>query len=101
MTENQQVYREKEILHAAYASEKEAVGFRQRLFVIGQQLVSLGRALQEHPREVTPLPEPQSLYDYRDGLNMDRGLIIRLCDDLRHAEEKVEMAQRQVSLLNQ
>ena len=101
MTEGQQTNFENEILHAAFTAEKAVGACRLRLSVVGQHLESLGRALQEHPEEVTRLPEPHSIYDYREELGVltDGEKVNRLCDELRSLMQKAKSAEQRKAML--
>jgi hypothetical protein len=100
MTTEQQTHFENEILRAALIAQREENASRLRLSAIGQQLQSLGRALQQHPEEVTPLPEPQSVYDYREPLNaLDRKRVVDLCAELRSLGQAVKAAEQRKAML--
>jgi pyridoxine 5'-phosphate synthase PdxJ len=100
MTEGQQSQMEKDILYAIHVVEKEDQALRIKLSVIRQHLESLGQALQHHPEDVTPLPEPQNDYDYREGLNIlgDRQRVVNLCKELRSVEQRVKAAKQRKEL---
>lgn len=70
MTKEQQTQLEKDALHAVYSLEQEAEALKLKLSLIGQPLEKLGRALQNNPEHVSPLPAPHFLYDYTQGLNL-------------------------------
>jgi len=96
MTEGQQTNLEDEIFHAAFAAEKAVRACRLRLAVIGQRLEALGRALQEHAEQVTSLPEPESIYDYREELKTlkDGENVIQLCNELRVLIQRFKSAEK-------
>jgi hypothetical protein len=98
MTEAQQAEQEKDLLYAVHVAERDARAFMNKLSLMGQEIESLGRALQEHPEEVTPLPEPHSMYDYRAGLNLmgDRKNVISLCNEYRSRIQKVKVAKSRI-----
>jgi hypothetical protein len=101
MTAEQKYLFETEILHAALAAERAANDYRLRLSLIGQHLTSLGRALQLHPEAVTPVPEPRSMYDYREAINdLDRKKVVELCNELRALIQVEEAAQKRVAMLS-
>jgi hypothetical protein len=101
MTEEQKHLFESEILHAMLEAERAANNCRLRLSLIGQHLTSLGRALQVHPEEVTPLPEPHSIHDYRQAINdLDRKKVVDLCNELRALIEVEKGAQKRVAMLS-
>jgi hypothetical protein len=101
MTEGQQTTLENEILQAAFSAEKAVTAHRLRLSVIGQYLESLGRALQEHPEDVTRLPEPTSIYDYRKELEAlkDGERVIALCNELRALLLRAKSAEKRKGML--
>jgi hypothetical protein len=102
MTRDQIEYAESQILQAALSARKAVRASKLRIFVIGQQLESLGRALQNHPEEVTPTPEPVSIYDYKDGLNaLDRAKVVSMCNELRNLEIQAKAAEQRVTGLLQ
>lgn len=99
MTQDQIEYGENQIAAAALAARKSATALRRRISLIGERLEFLGRALQRHPEEVTPTPEPISIYDYREGINaLDRRQVLAMCEELRQLEMKVKMAEQRVSM---
>ncbi len=101
MTEEQKHLFESEILHAHLEAERAANNYRLRLSLVGQHLTSLGRALQLHPEEVTPLPGPHSIYDYREAINdLDRNKVVDLCNELRALMEVEKAAQKRVAMLS-
>ena len=101
MTEAQQTHLENEILHAAFAAQKAVTACKLRLSVMGQHLESLGRALQEHPEEVTRLPEPQSIYDYREDLEVlaNGDKVAPMCSELRSLLKKATSAEKRKGML--
>lgn len=103
MTAEQQVQLKKDVLYAVQEAEDEVTAYRLRLSVIGQHLGSLSRAFQEHPEHVTRLPDPHSLYDYTEGIRIfrDAEIVLRMCDDLRFAEEKVKASKMRATVFNQ
>jgi hypothetical protein len=103
MTEGQQAHFENEILGAALSAEKDVIACRLRLAVMGQHLESLGCALQEHPEEVNPLPEPQSMYDYREGLRLIRTegqKVVDMCKELRVLIQRAKTAGKRKEMLS-
>jgi hypothetical protein len=103
MTQEQQTQLKKDVLFAAQAAQEEVTGYRLKLSVVGQHLGSLARALQEHPEHVTQLPDPNSLYDYTEGIKIlrDGVKVIKMCDDLRFAEEKAKAAEMRTAVFKQ
>ncbi|HUN83606.1 MAG TPA: hypothetical protein VMU48_04470 [Terracidiphilus sp.] len=100
MTEAQQANFENEILRAAFSADRAVSTCRIRLAGIGEHLETLGRALQEHPEEVTRLPESQSIHDYREELNTcDSEKIINLCKELRFLIDKAKSAEKRKEML--
>jgi hypothetical protein len=101
MTEGQQTNLENEILHAAFAAERAVSACRLRLSVIGQRLEALGHALQEHAEQVTSLPEPESIYDYREELKTlkDGESVIQLCNELRLLIQRSKSAEKRKGML--
>lgn len=99
MTKEQQTQLEKDALHAIYTLEQEAEALRLRISLIGQPLEKLGRALQQNPEEVSPLPDPHFLYDYTQGLNLlgDRQGVIRMCDELRRVQQDIKVAKSRIA----
>lgn len=101
MTEAQQTNLENEILQAAFSAQKAVIACKLRLSLIGQHFESLGRALQDHPEDVTRLPEPTSIYDYREELkslaNGER--VITLCNELRALILKAKSAEKRKGML--
>jgi hypothetical protein len=99
MTREQQTQLEKDGLHAVYTLEQEAEALRLRISLVGQPLERLGRALQQNPEQVSPLPDPHFLYDYTQGLNLlgDRQGVVRMCEELRHIEQEIKIAKGRIS----
>ena len=85
MTEGQLSQLQNEILRASFDAEQKVQACRLRLAIIGQHLQDIGRAFQEHPEEINPLPEPTSAYDYRKEIAVlrDGENAIQLCKELR------------------
>ena len=100
MTETQRTQLEKDALHAVYTLEQEAEALRLRIALVGQPLESLGRALQQNPEQVSPLPDPHFLYDYTPGLNLlgDRKGVVRMCEELRHVEQEIKIAKGRITV---
>ncbi len=101
MTADQQTHFENEILHAALATEKAVNACRLRISVVADHLETLVRALREHPEEVTRLPEPHSIYDYREELTVfaDGEKVVKLCNELRFLMQKVNEAEKRRRML--
>ena len=74
MTEGQLSHLRNEILGASLDAEQAVLACRLRLSLIGQHLKTIGLALEEHPEEINPLPEPTSALDYRKQIE-----ILRIC----------------------
>jgi hypothetical protein len=102
MTKEQQTQLEKDALHAVYTLEQEADALRLRVSLIGQSIERLGRALQQNPEHVSPLPDPHFLYDYTQGLNLlqDRQEVVRMCDELRNVEQEIKVEKGRISAFN-
>jgi hypothetical protein len=84
----------------AFTALNAARECRRKIAAVGVLLSGLGQALQEHPEDVTPLPEPQSGSDYRDALNaLDRQKIIDLCKELRALIQVANQAEKRKGLL--
>ncbi len=96
MTEDQRVAQENQAFQAAFEAERAVNVQKQKLCLIGQHLIALGQALQDHPEEVTRLPESFSEYDYRVELRtlMDGGMAVELCDELRDLIRKLKSAEK-------
>ena len=101
MTGEQLANLENEVFQAALSAEKAVAACRLRLSIIGQHLETIGRALQEHPEEVTPLPEPISPHDYRTEINAlrDGEKAIQLCNELRVLRERAKQAEARRAML--
>jgi hypothetical protein len=100
MTAEQQAHLESQVLHAAFTAEKAVAACRLRIALVGQQLEALGRGLQHHAEEVTPLPEPTSMYDYREGLNaLDRTKLTGMCNELRALIQAADAAEKRKAML--
>lgn len=99
MTKEQQTQLEKDALHAVFTLEQEAQALRLKISLVGQPLEKLGRALQQNPEEVSPLPDPHFLYDYTQGLNLlgDRQGVIRMCEELRRIEQDIKVAKGRIA----
>jgi hypothetical protein len=99
MTNEQQTQLEKDALHAVYALEQEAEALRLRMSLVGQPLEELGRALQQNPEQVTPLPDPHFLYNYTQGLNLlgDRQGVVCMCEELRRVEQHIKVAKSRIA----
>ena len=95
MTNENQLQIEKEAIYAAYTTKKEADGIRSKLFLVGQDLAKLARALQEHPEQITRLPDPYSAYDYSEGVRAIREgeKVIKMCEDLRLIDSNAKAAE--------
>jgi hypothetical protein len=102
MTKEQQTQLEKDALHAVYTLEQEARALKLRISLIGQPLERLGRALQQNPEQVSPLPDPHFLYDYTQGLNLlqNRQEVIQMCEELRHLEQEIKVAKSRIAVFN-
>jgi len=101
MTEAQQTVFENEIIRAAFAAEKAVSTHRLRLSVVADHLETLARAFREHPEEVTPLPNPHSLYDYRAQVAVlrDGEKALSMCADLRSLIQKANDAEKRKGML--
>lgn len=101
MTEGQISHLENEILRNAFDAERAVEISRLRLSLLGQHLESIGRALQEHPEEVTPLPEPTSTYDYRKEITTlrDGEKAVQLCAQLRSLIQQAKAAEARKAML--
>jgi len=91
---------EKDVLYDVVVSQRECAAIRARLAQIAEPLLSVANALIERPEVVTPLPRVDDA-DYREGLNLlaCREEVVKLCNDLRTAEECLSKRQaRKVSL---
>jgi hypothetical protein len=101
VTADQKTHFENEILHAALAAEQAVNACRLRISVVADHLDTLARALREHPEEVTRLPEPHSLYDYREQLAVfaDGERIVKLCNELRFLIQKTKAAEKRRGML--
>ena len=101
MTEAQQTVFENEILRAAFAAEKAVSIHKLRLSIVADRLETLVRAFREHPEEVTPLPEPHSLYDYRAEIAIlrDGEKALRMCADLRSLIQNASEAEKRKGML--
>jgi len=100
MTPNAREEAEKTVLHQAATAARDYKATRVALALKGENLVSLGIALQESPESVRPLAEPLGP-DYSAGLNMlnCRQEIILLCDELRSLGNARAVAERRKSSL--
>jgi hypothetical protein len=100
MTQEQNTQLKKDILFAAQAAAEEVEAYRLKLSLIGQALQDIGRALQEHPEHVTRLPDPNSLYDYTEGIKTlrDGEKVIKMCEDLRFSEQKAKVAEARTAV---
>lgn len=102
MTEQSRIELQKEVLYSASLVRRNCEAVRVKLATIGERLVCLGKALQNHPEQVKPLPEVHAEYDYREALNemgSARQQIIDLCDELRNLEQqKMTTEQRVVAV---
>ena len=96
MTGDQREQITRDALYAAYTAEEDVRAYRLKLGLIGQHLASLGRALEEHPEQVTRLPDPHSMYDYAEGIKVLRSgeSVIKMCEELRFAMEKAKAAKQ-------
>lgn len=101
MTTDQQTHFENEILHAELAAEREIQACRIRISVVADHLETLVHGLREHPEEVTRLPEPQSIYDYREQLAVfaDGEKVVKLCNELRFLIQKLKAAKMRKAML--
>jgi hypothetical protein len=101
VTIDQQTHFENEILHAALAAERDVSACRLRISVVADRLETLVHALREHPEEVTRLPEPHSVYDYREELTVfaDGEKVVNLCNDLRFLIKKAKGAEKRKGML--
>ena len=102
MTVDQQTHFENEILNSALAAERAVNACRLRISIVADRLETLTRALREHPEEVTRLPEPQSLYEYRKELAVfadGERVVIDLCNELRFLMKKAQEAEKRKGML--
>ena len=95
MTQTEHTQLKKDVLYAFYTADMEATKHRITLSMMGERLERLGLALQNHPELVTPLPEPNALYEYNEELNHlpERQKVIDLCAELRSLEQKKKNAE--------
>ena len=101
MTEGQLSALQQEIASAAFDAEQSVQASRARLALFGQRLEAIGQALQEHPEEVNPLPEPISPYDYRKEIAVlrDGEKVVKLCAELRLLMERAKTAEKRKGML--
>lgn len=95
MTQAERTQFQKDVLYAFHMTQIEVSNQRGMLGLMGKRLERLGLALQRHPELVTPLPEPNALYEYLDELNQlpDRQKVIDLCAELRTLEQQRKDAE--------
>jgi hypothetical protein len=91
---------EKDVLYDVVTAQRECNDYRIKLARYADTLAELARGLRDTPELVMPLPEVDAP-DYRDGLNLlnSREEVIRLCNSLREAEEKLRRRQARKSNL--
>jgi hypothetical protein len=100
MTADQQANVKRDVLYAAQEAAEEVTAYRLRLSVMGQHLGNLSRALEEHPENVTRIPDPHSLYDYTEGIKILRNpeSVLKMCEDLRYAIDKARAAEMRTAV---
>jgi hypothetical protein len=97
MTEGQLSHIRNEYIVASMDADEAEDACRKRLALIGERLVTLGRAFIDRPEEVNPVPEPISSYDYRKEIAIlrDGEAAIKLSADLRQLIQQAKaMRQR-------
>jgi len=100
MTETEREALERDVIFDAERAKRNYEAHRIKAAKIGEQLERLGRALQDHPELVNPLPELDGP-DYREGLNLlaSRQEVIDLCREIvRLREEQKLTANRKAAL---
>lgn len=102
MTEAQLGSLQNDILRAAFDAQQSVEAIRLRLSLIGQSLGAIARAFEEHPEEITTLPEANSLYDYRKEIAVlrDAENSLRICAELRVQIERAKSAERRKQSLS-
>lgn len=100
MTTTEREALEKDVLFEAEKAKRDYQALLVSLAMAGDKLIALGRALQEHPDLVTPLPEVDAP-DYRESLNLltQRQEIVDLCKQVHTLRDRERTAaQRKLQL---
>lgn len=100
MTGTEREALERDVIFQAEQAKRDYEAHRIKAAQIGEKLEALGRALQNHPELVSPLPEIDAP-DHREALDLlnARQEVIALCHQVRTLREKAKnAAQRKAAL---
>ena len=93
---------EVEVLHKALTAKRHLEAHEVEAAEIGETLGKFGKALQDCPESITPLPEIDAP-DFRSALNLlnpdTRQKVIRICEGVREMQVAHDAAEKRKAAL--